>query len=135
MQIVNSVNSILTNNYFLLFSLSFLITLYCLAFALAREIIKYNELSIIVGDRISGGYMGKILEIDLTRGETIIEELDKNFTRKFLDKRGFSVKISSDRSNIKVDPLFSENVLIFTEKFLNAEAKEVEREEDRSPKR
>ena len=59
------------------------------------------------------GYMGKWLEVDLTRKTAEVKDLDMAFAKKFLGGRGFGVKILYDRLKPKTNPLSPANILIF----------------------
>lgn len=58
------------------------------------------------------GWIGKILRVDLTRGEVKREELDRNVASKFIGGRGLASKILLDEMDPKVDPLGLQNKLI-----------------------
>jgi len=58
-----------------------------------------------------GGYMGKILWVDLSRGELIDEVLDPKLCRNFLGGYGMGARIIFDRQKACVDPLGSDNTL------------------------
>ena len=60
-----------------------------------------------------GGYMGKILRVNLTTGKTSEEPLNEEIARKFIGARGYGVKIIFDEVPHNADPLGSENKLIF----------------------
>jgi len=59
------------------------------------------------------GWIGEILRVDLTSGKVSIEEVNKNFAKKFIGGRGLGVKILYDELEPKIDPLSPENKLIF----------------------
>ncbi len=59
------------------------------------------------------GYMGKILRVDLTRGEVKVEEVKEGFYRKFIGGAGLAAKIIFDEVGPGVDPLSPENRLVF----------------------
>ena len=59
------------------------------------------------------GWMGKILEADLTKGEIAQVDLDEKLARDFVGGRGLGVKILYDRVGAKIKPLDPENLLIF----------------------
>ncbi|MGM0383720.1 MAG: aldehyde ferredoxin oxidoreductase family protein [Thermodesulfobacteriota bacterium] len=60
-----------------------------------------------------GGYMGKILRVDLSTGKISTEPLNEQLAKDFIGARGYAVKIFSDEVNPKIDPLGPENKLIF----------------------
>ncbi len=60
-----------------------------------------------------GGYMGKILRVNLSTGEIRKEELNKEIAYNFLGGRGYSAKILYDELKPKINPLGEENKLIF----------------------
>jgi len=60
-----------------------------------------------------GGYMGKILRVNLTTGKTSEEPLNEEIARKYISARGYGAKIIFDEVPHNTDPLGSENKLIF----------------------
>ncbi len=58
------------------------------------------------------GWIGKILRVDLTKGEWKAEDLDRNLAIKFIGGRGLGSKILYDEIDPKVDPLSPGNKLI-----------------------
>jgi aldehyde:ferredoxin oxidoreductase len=58
------------------------------------------------------GWIGKILRVDLTRGELKVEELDPKLGAKFIGGRGLGSKILFDEIDPKVDPFSPNNKLI-----------------------
>jgi aldehyde:ferredoxin oxidoreductase len=60
-----------------------------------------------------GGYMGKILRVNLTTGKTSEEPLNEEIARKYIGARGYGVKIIFDEVPTNADPLGPENKLIF----------------------
>jgi aldehyde:ferredoxin oxidoreductase len=58
------------------------------------------------------GWVGKLLRVDLTKGEWKTEELDQNLAVKFIGGRGLGSKILSDEIDPKVDPFSPNNRLI-----------------------
>lgn len=58
------------------------------------------------------GWIGKILRVDLTKGESKVEELDPKLGAKFIGGRGLGSKILSDEIDPKVDPFSPNNKLI-----------------------
>ncbi|MEE9257092.1 MAG: aldehyde ferredoxin oxidoreductase N-terminal domain-containing protein, partial [bacterium] len=59
------------------------------------------------------GYQGKILHVDLTRGEHRTEALDEDFARKYLGGNGFAARYLWDLTKPGVDALSPENVIVF----------------------
>ena len=59
------------------------------------------------------GYMGKILWIDLSKGESKIEEIPDEVYERFLSGYGLAVKILYERIPPGADPLGPENILAF----------------------
>jgi len=60
-----------------------------------------------------GGYMGKILRVNLTTGKTSEEPINEELARKFIGARGYGVKIIFDEVSANADALGPENKLIF----------------------
>lgn len=58
------------------------------------------------------GWIGKMLRVDLTKGEWKAEELDRNLAQKFIGGRGLGSKILYDEIDPKIDPLSPSNKLI-----------------------
>jgi aldehyde:ferredoxin oxidoreductase len=58
------------------------------------------------------GWIGKILRVDLTKGEWKVEELDPKLGVKFIGGRGLGSKILFDEIDPKVDPFSPNNKLI-----------------------
>jgi aldehyde:ferredoxin oxidoreductase len=63
---------------------------------------------------MSGGYTGKILNIDLKKQTTFIEKTNLNDAKNFIGAKGLGAKILFDRLPQKTDPLSSKNILMFT---------------------
>jgi len=59
---------------------------------------------------MAGGYMGKLLFVDLGNGKIAEESPDDAFCRKFIGGYGFGSKIMYDRMKPGVDPLGPDNV-------------------------
>ncbi|MDI9619783.1 MAG: aldehyde ferredoxin oxidoreductase C-terminal domain-containing protein [Candidatus Nezhaarchaeota archaeon] len=59
------------------------------------------------------GYMGKLLDVDLSKGEVSVTEMDWDLAMKFIGGRGYSAKLLFDELRAGVDPLGEENILIF----------------------
>lgn len=60
-----------------------------------------------------GGYMGKILRVNLSTGKVSEEPLNEQLAKNFIGARGYAAKIIFDEVNPKADPLGPENKLIF----------------------
>jgi aldehyde:ferredoxin oxidoreductase len=58
------------------------------------------------------GWIGKLLRVDLTKGEWKVEELDQKLAAKFIGGRGLGSKILFDEIDPKVDPFSPNNKLI-----------------------
>ena len=59
------------------------------------------------------GWVGKILRIDLTKGNCTEEDLDLGLAKKFIGGNGLATKILFDEVDPTIDPLSPENKLIF----------------------
>ena len=57
------------------------------------------------------GYMGKLLNVDLTTGTIEGESLDENLCRDYLGGYGLGAKLLYDRIPVGADPLGSDNIL------------------------
>jgi aldehyde:ferredoxin oxidoreductase len=62
---------------------------------------------------MSGGYMGKVLWVDLSRREIKTEPLDEGLQRQFIGGYGIGVRLIFSRQRPKVDPLGPDNILGF----------------------
>ena len=60
-----------------------------------------------------GGYMGKILRVNLSTGKVSEEPLNEQHAKNFIGARGYAAKIIFDEVDPKADPLGPENKLIF----------------------
>lgn len=60
-----------------------------------------------------GGYLGRLLEFDLTSGEGRTLELSKSLAYNYLGGRGVGIKLLYDRLSPRLDPLSPENELVF----------------------
>ncbi len=60
-----------------------------------------------------GGYVGKILWVDLTSEKMEVEHLDEKMARKYLGGHGFAAKILGEKTTLTTEPLSPENPLIF----------------------
>jgi len=59
------------------------------------------------------GFMGKWLEVDLTKETAEVKDTDLDLGRRFLGGRGLGVKILYDRLRPKTNPLSPANIIIF----------------------
>ena len=59
------------------------------------------------------GYVGKILEVDLTKGTDSTRELSQDLAEKFVGGTGIGSHLLWEYKAYKADPLGAENVLIF----------------------
>ena len=59
------------------------------------------------------GWMGKILDVDLTAETVTIKDLDINMAKDYFGGRGLGVRIIYDEVGPDVDPLSPENILVF----------------------
>ena len=62
---------------------------------------------------MTGGYVGKLLFVDLSNGTIQEEALDESLCRNFLGGYGIGAKVLYDRMKPGVDPLGPENILGF----------------------
>lgn len=60
-----------------------------------------------------GGYMGKVLRINLTTKEIKIEDLPENIAKSYMGGAGFGIKYLFDEVPGNIDPLGPDNKLIF----------------------
>jgi len=60
-----------------------------------------------------GGYAGKILRVDLTRGTISEERIKETLLRKYIGGSGLAAKILFDETGPETEPLGPNNVLIF----------------------
>src|SRR4030067_81043 len=63
---------------------------------------------------MAGGYLGKILWVDLTKGECKGEPLDEAMARKYIGGYGIGVRVLFSRMKAGADPLGPDNILGFT---------------------
>src|SRR5918992_5644655 len=59
------------------------------------------------------GYVGKILEVDLTKGTDSIRELSQDLAERFVGGTGIGSHLLWEYEAYKADPLGPDNVLIF----------------------
>ncbi len=60
-----------------------------------------------------GGYMGKILRVNLSTGKVSTEPIDEQIAKEYIGARGYAAKIFYDEVDPKIDPLGPDNKLIF----------------------
>jgi len=63
---------------------------------------------------MSGGYTGKMLNINVTTRHITVEKTDVESTREFIGAKGLGAKILFDRLPKGTNPLAPENILLFT---------------------
>ncbi len=68
---------------------------------------------------ICGGYAGHVLQVDLTRGKIVVQELDKELARNYIGGNGFCARLLFDLVRPGIDSLGPKNVLIFAAGPLN----------------
>ena len=61
----------------------------------------------------AGGYTGRVLRVNLTKGSFSVEPLDGGAVRGYIGGRGFNVKRLADELPPGAEPLSPENILIF----------------------
>jgi aldehyde:ferredoxin oxidoreductase len=59
------------------------------------------------------GWMGKVIRVNLTKGDFEPESLDPDLAKKYIGGRGLASKILFDEIDPNIDPLSPENKLIF----------------------
>ena len=64
-------------------------------------------------DKISGGYNGKILRVNLSNNNISVEEIRESFCRKYLGGAGFVAYHLLKELTPGIDPLGPENKLVF----------------------
>jgi len=62
---------------------------------------------------LPSGYMGQILHINLTTGETSIKELNWEIAHDYVGGRGYAAKLLFDRLQPGISPLSPDNLLVF----------------------
>jgi aldehyde:ferredoxin oxidoreductase len=62
---------------------------------------------------MANGFVGKILDVDLSMGRMGDEALDETLCRRFLGGHGLGAKLLYDRMKANVDPLGLESLLRF----------------------
>ncbi len=61
---------------------------------------------------IKGGYMGKILRVNLTNGSIDIENINESWARKYIGGRGYGTRIIMEEVDPKIDPLSEDNKVV-----------------------
>ncbi len=64
-------------------------------------------------DKISGGYNGKILRVNLSNNNISVEEIGESFCRKYLGGAGFVAYYLLKELPPRIDPLGPDNKLVF----------------------
>nr|HPI98057.1 aldehyde ferredoxin oxidoreductase N-terminal domain-containing protein [Synergistales bacterium] len=62
----------------------------------------------------SGGFTGKLLRIDLSGKEYVVEEINESILRKFVGGASLAARILYDELSPGTDPLGPGNILVFT---------------------
>ena len=62
---------------------------------------------------IQGGFAGRILHVDLTRGQIRTEPLDADLATRFVGGLGLSARLAYDAITPGTDPLSPENPIVF----------------------
>nr|MDO8077963.1 aldehyde ferredoxin oxidoreductase N-terminal domain-containing protein [Candidatus Freyarchaeota archaeon] len=60
-----------------------------------------------------GGYLGKILRVNLSKGKITTEELKEEIQRKYLGGSGLAARILYDELKPGINPLGPDNKLVF----------------------
>jgi len=60
-----------------------------------------------------GGYVGKTLFVDLSRGKIVIEPTNEEFAATYIGGSGYACRLALDHLTSSTEPLDPENVLIF----------------------
>ncbi len=59
------------------------------------------------------GYSGRMLNVDLSRGQVVIETFDETFAQDYLGGNGFAIRLLYDRLAPGIDPLSPDNMIVF----------------------
>jgi len=62
---------------------------------------------------MAGGYVGRLLNVDLTRRKISIEGLDEALARRYIGGSGLAARFIYDRVSPAIDPFAPENLLVF----------------------
>lgn len=57
--------------------------------------------------------MGKVLQIDLSKMESTVQELTENLAKNYIGGRGFALRILFDEVKPNIDAFSPENILLF----------------------
>ena len=76
-----------------------------------KEDRPFNAMPLVKEKEMSGGYMGKILFVDLSTGAIKEEALEEKMCRDFIGGYGIGARILYSRQKAGVDPLGPENTL------------------------
>jgi len=63
--------------------------------------------------RMTGGYVGKILEVDLTTESIRTATLDMNIAERFVGGKGYAARLLWEHTKPNVDPMGPDNIIIF----------------------
>ncbi len=58
---------------------------------------------------IKGGYMGKILRVNLTNNNIETESINESWAKKYIGGRGYGTRIMMEEVDPKTDPLSENN--------------------------
>jgi aldehyde:ferredoxin oxidoreductase len=72
-----------------------------------------TNLSFSNGVQTQGGYVGRVLEVDLTAGQVATTPLDPTWVQRFVGGRGFTSWLLWENIEADGDPLGSENIVSF----------------------
>src|SRR5215475_12306145 len=59
------------------------------------------------------GYHGRILHVNLTKGQTSIDTFEETFAQTYLGGNGFAIRLLYERLAPGVDALAPENMIVF----------------------
>jgi aldehyde:ferredoxin oxidoreductase len=65
-------------------------------------------------ETIKGGFVGKLLKVDLNEKKIEMENLDPEIVQRFLGGTGYATRILWDELKPETDPLGPENILVFS---------------------
>ncbi|MFQ5903075.1 MAG: aldehyde ferredoxin oxidoreductase family protein [Candidatus Binatia bacterium] len=68
---------------------------------------------IIAEEEAMHGYSGRMLNVDLSSGQTAIETFDEAFARDYLGGNGFAIRLLYERLAPGMDPLAPANMIVF----------------------
>ncbi len=72
-----------------------------------------TNVSIATGTQSRGGYVGRVLEVDLTSGQVAVTPLDQAWVHRFVGGRGFTSWLLWENVAADGDPLGPENLVTF----------------------